>query len=313
VTAPHVVTLGETMGALSTTGATPLMRGDALTLSIAGSESNVAIGLSRLGTRATWIGCVGDDGVGRMIVRELRAEAVVTRTRVVADRSTGLLTKEREATDRWRVTYNRTESAGAAIGPGDVADLGDATHLHVTGITMAIGPSGLAAVRAAVAAARANGLTISLDVNHRSRLWGEEEARTALRSVLAQIDIVFASLDETHLLTDRRGSIEEVASDIAAAGPTEVVLTMGAGGSLTFGAGRSTVHPAESVDLVDPVGAGDGFVAGYLHARLGGSSMTAAAVLGNRVGAHIVAHPGDWESAPRAAQLTTTPGDNVAR
>src|SRR6185437_15049689 len=101
-----LVTLGETMGVLIPAAAGPLHRGAGLRLSIAGSESNVAIGVRRLGVAATWIGRVGPDEVGDLILRELRAEDVAVRA--VRDRApTGLMLKTTRAAGITRVSYFR--------------------------------------------------------------------------------------------------------------------------------------------------------------------------------------------------------------
>ncbi|WP_240759101.1 PfkB family carbohydrate kinase, partial [Phytoactinopolyspora endophytica] len=91
----HLVTLGETMAVFSAAQVGPLSSNRDMRLSLAGAESNVAIGARRLGTRVTWISRLGEDGFGELIQRELRAEGVGVAVRVDPTRPTGLMVKER--------------------------------------------------------------------------------------------------------------------------------------------------------------------------------------------------------------------------
>jgi len=202
-----VLTIGETMGALRAAG--PIRLGPAMTLSAAGAESTVAIGLARLGHRAGWVGRVGDDGVGELVLRTLRAEGVdVTYARVDPDgRPTGLMTREHRLGNLIRVDYHRAGSAGSALEPGDVLAALDcgARVLHLTGITPALGPSAAETVLVAARRARELGVTVSFDVNYRSRLWSPERAREVLLPLAELADVLVASSDELHLVAPTTG------------------------------------------------------------------------------------------------------------
>src|SRR5450756_838730 len=153
-----VVTLGETMVSFRT--GTPLRLGGTMTMTMAGAESNVAIGLARLGHMVRWGGRVGDDEVGTFILRTMRAESVAVDTVVVdPQRSTGLMLAERRVADVSRVSYYRAGSAGSALSPADAAAcLADAPRiLHLTGITPALSASAAEAVTEAVRLARRAG------------------------------------------------------------------------------------------------------------------------------------------------------------
>ncbi|CAN5471801.1 hypothetical protein BH09ACT4_BH09ACT4_24110 [soil metagenome] len=148
----RVVTLGETMGLFSATATGSLAQVEGFRLGIGGAESNVAIGLARLGTPATWIGRVGADEVGDRVLRELRAEGVETRGPVDRSAPTGLMIKSRPAGHLVRFVYHRAGSAGSRLSPEDVepAIVSAAALLHVTGITPALSPSAAAAVDRAI-------------------------------------------------------------------------------------------------------------------------------------------------------------------
>jgi 2-dehydro-3-deoxygluconokinase len=298
-----VVTIGETMAALRS--ASPLKLGGSLGLSIAGAESNVAIGLARLGHRVRWVGRTGADELGELVRRTLRAENVDLEYSAVdsAGRPTGLILFERRIGDLVRVAYYRAGSAGSALRADDVfpALSADVRILHVTGITPALSTSACDAVRCAAEWARANGTTVCLDVNYRSRLWSAEDARTALRPLAEMADIVIASPEELTLLAD---DPETLLAD----GVREVVVKQGADGATAFTAEGHLSEPARPVVPIDPVGAGDAFTAGYLSAGLDGLGLGDRLRRAVTLGAFAVATSGDWEGLPTRAELDLLDG-----
>ncbi|MFD0597310.1 PfkB family carbohydrate kinase [Catellatospora coxensis] len=171
--------------------------------------------------------------------------------------------------------------------------------VHVTGITCALGDGPYEAVRHAVGHARAAGSLVSLDVNHRSRLWSARRAAAALRPLLPSLDLVVASDDELAVLTD---DADPVAA-LLAAGVREVVVKHGAGGATSHGEHGTLHRPARPVPVVDTVGAGDAFVAGYLSGLLDGADAAARLDRAVTVGAFAVATRGDWEGLPFRADL----------
>ena len=209
----EVVVMGETMALFSSRSAGVLRSGAKADFSVGGAESNVAIGLARLGVPVAWIGRVGVDPFGDEIVRVLRGEGVEVLARRDGSRRTGLMVKERRTALHQRVVYYRSDSAGSALSPDDVDDriVGGARVLHVTGITPALSESATAAVDHAIDAARAAGTTVSLDVNYRSALWSRDAATAALTRLLPSVDILFAGLEEAELLTGRASGPEQAA------------------------------------------------------------------------------------------------------
>lgn len=137
---PRVVTLGEALGVLRTASLGSLAQLDTLAVGTGGAEGNVAVGLARLGTPVTWLGRVGDDGLGRRVARELRAEGVDVVAIVDGGAPTGLLLKETPVPGRTLVTYHRAGSAGSRLEPADLdgLDLAAGDILHLTGITPAL-------------------------------------------------------------------------------------------------------------------------------------------------------------------------------
>ncbi|MFI1151180.1 sugar kinase [Streptomyces sp. NPDC020817] len=310
-----LVTLGETMAVLAADRPGPLASGTPLRLGFAGAEATVAIGVSRLGHVASWIGRVGADSAGTMILDGLRGEAVdVTRARVDDAAPTGLMLRERRTPDHTRVTYYRRGLAGARLDPEDIDPelVARARILHVTGITPALGDRPLAAVRRAVDLARAAGVTVSLDLNYRARLWNREEAAAELTHLVTRADVVFAGPDEASLIV-AEADPATMARTLLDLGPREAVLKLGARGAVAVTHDGEAVQDIVPVTLVDPIGAGDAFVAGYLAGLLDGTDLPGRLLLAATCGAFAVAAPGDWEGLPRRAELDLLQGADVTR
>jgi len=311
-----VVTVGETMAALRTQG--PLRLGGTAQWSIAGAESTVAIGLARLGHATRWIGRVGADEPGALVLRTLRAESVDTAlARVDPDAPTGLILFEARIANVTRVCYYRSGSAGSRLSATDLdGGLPAGTRVvHLTGITPALGPGPAGAVRAAMAAARELGAEVCLDVNYRSRLWSRAEAARALRPLIGMVDVLVASGDELALASpaELSGEDDRIAA-LLAAGVREVVLTRGGAGARVVTTSGTTDMPAREVPVADPVGAGDAFVAGYLSGLLDGLPVPDRLRRAVTTAAFAVATRGDWEGLPtrdELALLDASPGTTI--
>jgi 2-dehydro-3-deoxygluconokinase len=311
-----VVTIGETMAALRTDG--PLRLGGAAQWSVAGAESTVAIGLARLGHSVRWIGRVGADEPGALVLRTLRAENVdTTLARVDPGAPTGLILFEARTADVTRVCYYRAGSAGSRLAAADLdGGLPAGTRIvHLTGITPALGTGPAEAVRAAVVAAREVGARVSLDVNYRSRLWSRDSAAQALRPLIGMVDVLIASDDELALVSPAglTGRDDRVAA-LLAAGVGEVVLTSGAAGARAVTSAGAAAVPARKVAVVDPVGAGDAFVAGYLSGALDGLAVQDRLQRAVTTAGFAVATRGDWEGLPtrdELALLDAAPGTTL--
>jgi 2-dehydro-3-deoxygluconokinase len=276
-----------------------------LTLSIGGAESNVAIGARRLGASSAWIGRVGGDSLGRRVVRELRAEGVSVFDAVDENAPTGLMIKERRTSATSRVTYYRSASAGSRLCVDDLPseEIANAKVLHVTGITPSLSPSAREAVFAAIDIAQAHDVSVSLDLNHRSALWRNDDPRALYGDLAARCDIIFANVDEASLLVSEFADLNDLARRLQSLGPRDVVLKLGDQGALALIDGATYTQPAIPIVPVDTVGAGDGFVAGYLVETMRGSSVEARLDLASRVGAFACLSSGDWESLPRRDDL----------
>jgi 2-dehydro-3-deoxygluconokinase len=234
------------------------------------------------------------------------------------------------------VLYYRRDSAGSRISGTDVqaaADrgtLGGARWMHLTGITPALSASALDAVETALNLARDAGLTVSFDVNLRRKLWSDDEARRVLAPLAAQAHVVLGSIDELALLGEVElgagmhddTAVIAVAEAILRLGPAIAVVKRGSGGALELRrddrahvstarhGGYPVAHP------LDPVGAGDAFVAGYIAATLEGLAPERALALGNACGAAVAASVGDLHGLPtrdEAERIMATGGPDALR
>ena len=305
-----LVTLGEQLGQLVSWAEGPMRPGTATQVSVCGAEATVAIGVRRLGFDAAYLGRIGDDGFGRMGRDVLRGEGVdVSGLRTDPSGATGLLIRTRRTAQRTVVEYLRAGSAGSRLAPEDVdgALIRSADLLHVTGITPALSSSAAKAVDTAVAIAKEAGVAVSFDVNYRANLWTADEATPVLRRLAAQADVVFGGRIELALLGRELEHVAEL-------GPREVVRTEGAHGSTALCDGVVHHQDARDVEVVDVVGAGDAFVAGYLAARMDGRAPADRLKLGAILGAFAVSTRGDWEGLPHRDELGLLDhGDEVLR
>jgi 2-dehydro-3-deoxygluconokinase len=274
----EVVCLGESMALFVPAQAGPVHEARNWTLSVGGAESNVACYLARTGLHSRWIGTLGQDSLGRAVRERIGGFGVdVSDVRLDPVRPTGLYVKEASA-DGSPARYYRRGSAAAGMGPEllESLDLSHTSLIHVSGITAALSPSCLDLLRAVLALP----ITVSFDLNWRPALWTELD-RGVLRELADAADIVFVGDDEAELVwgTGDPAAIRELLPH-----PSEIVVKHGARGASSGPA----FEPALTVDVVEPVGAGDAFAAGYLAGTLAGEPvqrrlrrghLTAASVL----------------------------------
>ncbi|MFI1459761.1 sugar kinase [Nocardia carnea] len=302
-----VVTIGETMVAVRV--ADRIRFGGDATLAVAGAESNVAIGLARLGHGVRWGGRLGADESGELVLRTLRAENVFVDTvSRDTDRATGLVLFEQRLPDVTRVEYHRRDSAGSRVRAADsVAALTEMPRvLHITGVTPSLSASAAEAVTEAVRIARGGGALISFDVNFRSRLWDPDIAAATLRPLARAADVVIASEDEL-------GLVARDPAELIGCGVSEVVIKLGADGATAHTAAGVTTGEGHRVSVVDSIGAGDAFTAGYLSALLDGGDIAERLARANTLGAFAVSSRGDWEGLPSRDELALiTAGSGAA-
>ncbi|WP_349745160.1 sugar kinase [Roseateles cavernae] len=304
-----VITFGEAMMMLVADRPGPLERAETFSKRTAGAETNVAIGLARLGLRVGWASRLGADSMARYLLGAMQAEGIDC-SHVVCDAAqrTGFLIKGRvsDGSDP-PIEYHRKGSAASLIGPGDIdaAWLTSARHLHATGVFPALNANTYAAAERTLALMRAAGRTISFDPNLRPTLWSSREAMVAgINALAAKADWVLPGIEEGKILMGSDDPVA-IARFYRGLGARLVIVKLGADGAYydsdTVGSGHVAGFPVETV--VDTVGAGDGFAAGVISALLAGRSVPEAVKRGCWIGARAVQVLGDTEGLPTQTEL----------
>ncbi len=300
-----VVTLGETMVLLWPTGNATLEDAATYQRSLGGAESNLAIALARLGLRPRWISRLGDDPFGRYTRATLEREGVVVDAPVDRGAPTAVFFKERIAHGPRRVYYYRRGSAASRMDPTDLtpAQFAGARLLHVTGITPALSDGCASTVDRAITLARAAGARVCVDPNVRPQLWPDAGVGIgALHALMARADFVLLGDEDAAYLFPGL-SETAVLGAVRALGPRAVVLKLGARGARAVVDGEAVSVAPYPVAVIDSVGAGDGFNAGFIAGLLRGDPLPRCLALGACIGAAAVATTGDWEGYPTSRAL----------
>ncbi|MFI7061996.1 sugar kinase [Kribbella sp. NPDC050124] len=290
----RAVCLGEAMIMLAGDTGGPLEDVETFRRSVGGAECNVAGGLAALGVSTSWISRLGDDGFGRHVLRDLQERGVdVGGVEADPDRPTGLYVKHTTG-GRSRMHYYRSGSAASAMSPAFLdrpavrERLAGADLVHTTGITAAI--SGTCAEMLERLAGDARDFIFSVDLNWRPALWRDKDPEP-LRRVLRAADVVLIGADEAEVFagTSDPAELRELL------GPRcTLVMKNDAHTALVLEPdGRRTEVPALTVEVVEPVGAGDAFAAGFLAGTLQGLPMEQRLRQGHLGAAAVLAVPED--------------------
>lgn len=307
-----VVTIGESMVLFQPIGEKGIKYEPLFTKSLAGAESNVSIALTRLGKKVRWISKVGKDPFGDFILSTLAGEGVdVSAALRDEEKSTAVYFKECKNFSDPTVYYYRKNSAASNIHPQEVNAewLEDAKHLHVTGITPALSENAAQAIRKTMELAKEMGLTVSFDPNLRRKLWSLKKAREVLLSLIPLCDVFLPGIEEAEFLVGKQ-SIEDYGKKFLEMGAKVVVLKLGAEGAIGFMEKDRVKAPPYTVSrVIDTVGAGDAFAAGFLSVFLdeqlaiSSASLKNALIRANILGALATQFKGDWEGVPTLDEL----------
>lgn len=311
---PAVACIGETMVSFIPTCRAALDTATSAEIDVAGAESNVAMYLADHGVDARWISRLGDDAFGRRVLERVRAGGVeVSGVRTDPERPTGLLFKDPGAAGDGGATvvsYRREGSAASAMGPDVLEEEAARTAgvWHLTGITPGLSEECRALVEAAVGAdgtqqrpgrgrPAAGRPAVSFDVNYRPAVWRGRDPGDLLRRLAQAADIVFVGLDEAQALW---GDAMADAQDVRALLPEPRILVVkdGAAQATAFFGRERVIEPALRVDVVEPVGAGDAFAAGFLAALLQGRTAQRCLRSGHLTAATALSVTGDHGPLP---------------
>lgn len=298
-----VVTMGETMIQLNAFTSGPLRYVNYFEKHAAGTESNVAVGVVRMGHSAGWISRLGDDELGRYIHNFLKGEGVeVTKVTFDPGASTGLYFVQRDypVPGKSVVYYYRKGSAASKLSPKDL-DLdyiSSARVFHTTGVTLALSQTCRETVDIAFKAAARGGAEISLDTNIRLKLWSPTEARETLTGYIGLCNILFTDTEDSEIIIGEKDP-SKAAERFLSMGPKTVVVKMGDKGAyVANSAGERAMVEAHKVPVVDTIGAGDAFDAAFLSCRLRGLGLDRSLKVANAAGALCITVRGDVEAIP---------------
>lgn len=283
---PSLVCVGESMALVTPTGM-PLAQADTATISHAGAEANVAVGVAAAGHHAAWASRLGADPLGERLSAELDRRGVELWVENDDEAPTGVMFKD-PGIESSAVYYYRRGSAASRMAPGFLSSdrLRGVRIVHTTGITPALSSSCRAMVDRLYDDARAVGAVVSFDVNDRRALWPADEAASALRHFADAADIAFVGRDEAERIwgTATPASIRAHLPHCAL-----LVVKDGDVGATAFAGDAEPVFvPAPVVDVVEPVGAGDAFASGFLAATLDGLDLAARLSAGHAAAARVL-------------------------
>ena len=319
---PKVVTFGEIMLRLSPPGFERFLQSPTLQATFGGGEANVAVSLAHFGLESYYVTALPKHAIGDAAVKALRAEGVRTDHVVRSGDRVGIYFAESGASQRAStVVYDRAHSSISAMKPDAVNwanVLNGAAWFHVTGITPALGANGAEATRLAIAAARAAGVRVSVDLNYRKKLWTEAQAREVMGPMMRQVDVVIANEEDLQSVlgvhvegTDVtsgqldiqgfRAAAERVTRDF---GPTMVAITLresvsasdNGWSAVLWDASTHTMHRSQRYDvrIVDRIGGGDSFAAGLIYGLVTGRAPDAALRFAVSASALKQTIPGDF-------------------
>jgi 2-dehydro-3-deoxygluconokinase len=285
-----VVCFGEAMIRFTPNDFERLEQVVSLRVSVGGSELSAAVGLARLGMRAAWVSKLTSNGLGRIIANQARAHGVdISHVVWTDDYRVGLYFVEPGASPRAsQVLYDRKDAAIAHFAPTDVdwdEVLRGVRAFHVSGITPALSDLARQSTVAAIAAAKRQGCMVSFDVNFRARLWSAQAAGACLSQLMPAVDVLISTSDDLETVFGCRGSEEEMARQMKERfGHTVVAMTIRQAPTVLHGfwssiAVADQVHRGRvtELELVDRVGSGDAYTAGFLFGYLTGDVAKAVA------------------------------------
>lgn len=304
-----VITIGEAMAMFVATQTGDLAEVEQFIKRVAGAELNVATGLARLGLKVGWVSRIGNDSFGRFVLNSLKKEGIDAQGVTLDERyATGfqLKSKVENGTDPI-VEYFRKGSAASHLSVADYneAYFSSARHLHLSGVAAALSASSYELLAHTARTMKAQGKTLSFDPNLRPVLWkSEAEMVEKLNRLAFQADWVLPGLKEGMILTGQQ-TPEGIADFYLRHGVKAVVLKTGADGAWfkTADGEKGSVAPVKVDNVVDTVGAGDGFAVGVISALLEGRTLQQAVTRGNKIGALAIQVQGDSEGLPTRETL----------
>ncbi|PSL40185.1 2-dehydro-3-deoxygluconokinase [Planomicrobium soli] len=307
-----IITIGDGMITFDPKSKGPLRFVNQFERKIGGAELNVIIGCARLGIKTGWISRLGKDEFGRHILNTVRGEGIdVSEVELMEGYATSLNFKEVQESGSGKTFYYRKHSPTETLTPDLLPEdyIKKAKVLHVTGVFPAIDDVNSAVILKALQVAKANNVKISFDPNIRLKLWSKEKARATILTYLPYVDYLLAGRDELELLfeTNHDAKLIEKLQEFSI---EQVVIKDGENGCYFLEKDNWTHFPGVKVSkVVDTVGAGDGFNAGFLYGTIKKWDLNKTMRFANTIGALVVQVPGDNEGLPYLEEVEEYMGE----
>jgi 2-dehydro-3-deoxygluconokinase len=281
---------------------------------VGGAELNVAIGCSRLGLETGWISRLGKDEFGKYAHNFIRGEGVdVSQVKLVEGYPTSIYFKEILSGEKINSYYYRHQSPTLTLNPGEIDEeyVKQAKILHITGVFPAVNDSNKEILLHLLKVAKKHNILVSLDPNIRLKLWSAAQARQTLLSYLPYVDILITGEEEANILL---GASEpnQVFSAAMENGIHHVILKLGERGAIGYRDGEVVKAPVlVPTNVVDVVGAGDGFASGYLYSLIQQWPLEQSLAFANAVAGHVIGVMGDNEGLPYKEEIEVFLGERV--
>ncbi|ADU31991.1 sugar kinase [Evansella cellulosilytica] len=309
-----VMTIGDAMITFNPVSKGPMRYSQSFERKVGGAELNFAIGCARLGLQTGWISRLGADEFGRHILNFVRGEGIdVSEVKLVNGYPTSLNFKEILEDGSGSTYYYRYQSPTTVITKDAINEdyIKASKFLHITGVFAAIDKKNPGILKHAVALAKKHDVKVSLDPNLRLKLWTLEEAKETLIQLLPFVDVVLCGEEEAELLFGEK-YVEEYIHIFKEYGIRDIVIKQGEKGATAFRAEEGKIlygRPIKAKIVVDTVGAGDGFNAGYIYSLLNGKTLEESLKIANTIGSMVVAVSGDNEGLPYLEDVAIALGE----
>jgi len=296
-----VITIGDAMIAMCPKQKGPIIFCNTFERKLGGAELNVAIGCARLGIQSGWISRLGNDDFGKYILKTTRGEGIdISEVKLVDEYPTSVYFREVLADGSSRSFYYREKSPTSTMRSEELNEeyIKQAKILHITGVFPSITKNNQEIILEAVKLAKKHKLTVSFDPNIRLKMWTKEEAKAYIEKILPHVDILLIGDEEIEILLGDT-TIEYAIKTFHECGIEKVIVKKGAKGAIASdGKNVYEVDAIKPKALVDTVGAGDGFAAGFLTSVIKGKTLEECVKFANAVGSLVVGVEGDNEGLP---------------
>jgi len=335
-----LVTFGEAMVRLTPPDFQRLEQARSLDVYVGGGELNVAVAAARLGVASRWVSRLPENALGRMIANRAREQGVDVQIEWTADDRAGLYFAELGAAPRASsVLYDRAASAVSRVTPGSIdwpSVFGGARWFHVSGITPALSESAAKVTAESLVAAKKAGLTVSYDLNYRSKLWSAEKARTVQEPLMQHVDVLMTTEEDTRVVFGIGAETKDGYEHVDAEAYAQIALSLAkrfefravavtlrenprvllnSWSAIVAAEGKIHRAPRYEVEVVDRIGAGDAFSAGLIVSRLENREWEEAVRFATATSALKHSIPGDFCLVTRSEveQLLRGAGLRVSR